>query len=468
MAAVAMARPGRPPGRARCGVPVLPGLVGASVLVVAACIGVSIAVTGRDDPVDARDAGAANRTMQQLRKVEVPEEEMANPNTSAGLVLSIAAPSAERQLGEQANELFGTQEVRWPHSRRFQVVFWDERAQEINLGSTRNFILWLNQTHSDKVDASLVRCHSSADCSHHFLNADVVGIVGSIADRNKAELGVNRMAYVRGHASLKSKLSVLSLTGDEYCQLKSHQNVDLVFRNYWDAPYMKAFGAHLPGGHAAWMPMGKGHAMPAVEPRELEERPGRARKYVFNFVVSLNTHRDRKALQAIVARMSTQNSTPRLPWFVHYTKHWSPNYDPSHKYLPPADWKRVLLDSLYTLVPSGKNLECFRMWEALEAGSIPIVVNRVQPSCGDSWVPFGEPGSQVVFLNDWEELPSFVEGVLASEEALAKAQGLQNALVTWYHGFKLRHYTKLLNLLIRAHMAKTYGEDSRLSSRLSG
>lgn len=45
-----------------------------------------------------------------------------------------------------------------------------------------------------------------------------------------------------------------------------------------DAPYMKAFGAHLPGGHAAWMPMGKGHAMPAVEPRELEERPvcGRA------------------------------------------------------------------------------------------------------------------------------------------------------------------------------------------------
>lgn len=48
---------------------------------------------------------------------------------SCRLVLSSAAPSAERQLGEQANELFGTQEVRWPHSRRFQVVFWDERAQ---------------------------------------------------------------------------------------------------------------------------------------------------------------------------------------------------------------------------------------------------------------------------------------------------------------------------------------------------
>ncbi len=31
------------------------------------------------------------------------------------------------------------------------------------------------------------------------------------------------MGYVRQHPLLKSKLSFLSLTGDEYCQLKSHQ-----------------------------------------------------------------------------------------------------------------------------------------------------------------------------------------------------------------------------------------------------
>ncbi len=39
---------------------------------------------------------------------------------------------------------------------------------------------------------SLNRCHSSADCSPHLLAADAIGIVGSIADRNKAELGANR------------------------------------------------------------------------------------------------------------------------------------------------------------------------------------------------------------------------------------------------------------------------------------
>ena len=171
--------------------------------------------------------------------------------------------------------------------------------------------------------------------------------------------------------------------------------------------------------------------------------------------VSLNTHKDRKRLQAVVTNMSSALKTPKLPWFVHYTKHWSPLYDPGHKYLPPAEWKQVLLDSLYTLVPSGKNLECFRMWEALEAGSIPIVANRLQPQCGDSWVPFREAGTKVVFLDDWAELPAFVGRVFASDAALAQVHDHQRELVAWYKGFKTRHYTKLLNLLIRAYEAKT-------------
>eukprot|EP00906_Rhabdomonas_costata_P025378 RCo036295 len=98
------------------------------------------------------------------------------------------------------------------------------------------------------VSARLVQCVGVRNCSHHFLTADAIGVVGFIADRNKADLGTNRMSYVRGHPELRSKLLFLSLTGDEYCQLKSHQNVDLVFRNYWDAPYFQRYGAHLQHG----------------------------------------------------------------------------------------------------------------------------------------------------------------------------------------------------------------------------
>ena len=33
----------------------------------------------------------------------------------------------------------------------------------------------------------------------------------------------------------------------------------------------------------------------------------------------------------------------------------------------------LLLDSTFTLCPAGHNPECYRMYEAAEAGSIPIV-----------------------------------------------------------------------------------------------
>eukprot|EP00997_Jenningsia_sp_PLL12_P010769 NODE_811_length_1436_cov_103.269647_g671_i0.p1 GENE.NODE_811_length_1436_cov_103.269647_g671_i0~~NODE_811_length_1436_cov_103.269647_g671_i0.p1 ORF type:complete len:364 (+),score=87.98 NODE_811_length_1436_cov_103.269647_g671_i0:247-1338(+) len=349
-----------------------------------------------------------------------------------------------RQEGEVAAAMYGNKQVRLPPG--FRIALWDEnRAQDINLGSVRNFVRWTRGAHPE-ANVSLVRC--DRDCVPLLAGAHAIGLVGSIADRDRKELGAWRMTYLRREPRLKDAVHFLSMTGDEYCQLKTHQNVDLVFRNYWDAPYMKEFGAHLPEGHAAWMPMGPGHAMPLVQPSEL--RPGTPRKYLFNLVVSLNTHRDRKRLKDIVTSNLTAVAAHGAQWFVHYTKHWSPKYDASHNYLMPPAWKEVLLDSLYTLVPSGKNQECFRLWEALEAGSIPVVVNGRQPQCGDSWVPFREEGNPMVFLDSWEELPVYLEEVAATEASRRLAESRQSRLVKWYASFKNRHYTKLLNLLVRA------------------
>ena len=38
------------------------------------------------------------------------------------------------------------------------------------------------------------------------------------------------------------------------------------------------------------------------------------------------------------------------------------------------EYREVLLDSAFTLAPAGHNVECFRMWEAAEAGSIPVLL----------------------------------------------------------------------------------------------
>ena len=41
-----------------------------------------------------------------------------------------------------------------------------------------------------------------------------------------------------------------------------------------------------------------------------------------------------------------------------------------------ARYRSTLLNSSFTLSPVGTNDECFRFWEAIEAGSIPIFVPR--------------------------------------------------------------------------------------------
>ena len=296
--------PGAPGPSGPFRIPVLPGLVAVSVLVVIASLVSLISFTTHAERTPAVKPDAAAHAPVRARAADSPTAAAAAATAAAPATAAEGAPSATSadapdaaspasqagaavQHGERANELYGSREVRWSRSTPFALVFWDERAQDINLGSTRNFIKWLNENFGQTVNASLVRCHAGSDCDARLAPADGIGIVGSIADRNKAELGSNRMGYVRTHALLKSKLLFLSMTGDEYCQLKSHQNVDLVFRNYWDAPYMGAYGAHLPGGHAAWMPMGKGHAMPEVEPLELQGKPGPSRKYLFNLVVCL-------------------------------------------------------------------------------------------------------------------------------------------------------------------------------------
>ena len=65
---------------------------------------------------------------------------------------------------------------------------------------------------------------------------------------------------------------------------------------------------------------------------------------------------------------------------------------------------QVLLQSLFTLVPIGHSPECYRLYEALEAGSIPVVVDNPytrKERCGDPWLEFRDSGLLVI-LKSWE------------------------------------------------------------------
>jgi hypothetical protein len=48
---------------------------------------------------------------------------------------------------------------------------------------------------------------------------------------------------------------------------------------------------------------------------------------------------------------------------------------------PDCRYRETLLASSFTLAPVGTADDCFRFWEAIEAGSVPVFVRRAPDPC---------------------------------------------------------------------------------------
>lgn len=93
-----------------------------------------------------------------------------------------------------------------------------------------------------------------------------------------------------------------------------------------------------------------------------------------------------------------------------------------------------LTSSVFTLCPSGKNPESYRIYEAILAGSIPIihdasVFENKQQSCPDSFQFLRRLNAPVIYVKHWDELDSVLE--LYSKDT-ARLQALQTEMLAWY------------------------------------
>ncbi|CAM9342394.1 unnamed protein product [Sphacelaria rigidula] len=119
------------------------------------------------------------------------------------------------------------------------------------------------------------------------------------------------------------------------------------------------------------------------------------------------------------------------------------------------EYQKLLLNSTFTICPGGHNPESHRMFEALEAGSIPIVSRQdfLYPSfkppfpCGEgqaSWnTVAGSPFAMAASVASWEELPQVLDRLRS--ESPAVIQKLQADSVAWYEALMKRSYASILN-----------------------
>jgi hypothetical protein len=166
------------------------------------------------------------------------------------------------------------------------------------------------------------------------------------------------------------------------------------------------------------------------------------RKYAFNAIFATSTNSVLSTLADII-----QKEGNNLSSFVKISSAWYP--DPNNSLNDSVDtttYMQVLLESTFTLAPSGHNPECFRLYEAVEAGSISVISldkHYREHRCINSlshWLD-----SPIVVVESWNEVIPTLQKLLEEPEALDMRQA---DLRAWYDQYMRNAVTNFESFLL--------------------
>jgi len=221
-----------------------------------------------------------------------------------------------------------------------------------------------------------------------------------------------------------TRYDIIVVSGDEYCAIKSKI---VHFRQYYGG---SAIGVNSEKNTPLWFPLGPRREFKRVD-QARDIIPAVARKYLINFVGS-PTSVSRRYLATLFGMAHWKPIVEAS--FVHITNGWKQKVSEAAGYITPDEYRQVLLNSVFTLSPIGHNPEAYRIYEACEAGSIPILTlgepNYLKHKCSDAYTPFIKAKAPFVFLNTWDELPKFLE---KANSTFIKER--QNQIRSWYEKF---------------------------------
>lgn len=105
--------------------------------------------------------------------------------------------------------------------------------------------------------------------------------------------------------------------------------------------------------------------------------------------------------------------------------------------LPPDEFSRILLDSMFSPCPMGNvQLECFRVYESLECGAIPIVERRLtldyfRKLLGDHPMPT---------VRSWAEARRMIRKMLRNPDDI---DSLQRQCIDWWRQYKIDYSARV-------------------------
>lgn len=217
--------------------------------------------------------------------------------------------------------------------------------------------------------------------------------------------------------------------GDSPCA--SHKLADYVLRNY-HFPHQLA---HHPA-KTTWVPNGWGRGVGPVQSNTHLCFADRTLPAFFSGFVGQDQDQidDRQKLLKIVQQNQVQALMATTTGFGLG--------------LGPAAYSAHMGNARFALIPRGRSEETIRLYDALEHGAIPVVIDGPWLHAKDGLGAVGTP--PLLFLNDWSELPAAMApyGGQIAPEQMAIAENQRKACVDWWHRLQ-DHYAdevaKLIN-----------------------
>ncbi|XP_055336316.1 ribitol-5-phosphate xylosyltransferase 1-like isoform X1 [Paramacrobiotus metropolitanus] len=111
-----------------------------------------------------------------------------------------------------------------------------------------------------------------------------------------------------------------------------------------------------------------------------------------------------------------------------------------------SDYLKTLETSESVLSPLGMNAECYRIYEALSVGALPIVEDQKSPGmCDSPYRLLKEFNVPAYFVADWDELETTLEYLasLSEEELLHQ----RHKIIRWYAKFLQQMRDRFVNVI---------------------
>ena len=179
-----------------------------------------------------------------------------------------------------------------------------------------------------------------------------------------------------------------------------------------------------------------------------------SRPYVCNFLGTIYANTTRQSVASVVKLMNEKYSfLSPVPCFLHERQSWLPSETRDSL----STYVQVLTLSDLTLNPIGRNHECYRIYEAMSLGSVPVLEESLdhvkQPisSCDQTsaYRLLKRYAAPIRYVKNWtSELPELIDreiNLISKDEKIKR----RHQLINWYQEFRRNMRDKLFDVLNR-------------------